>query len=123
MLKLIVALALVPSLLHAECLKPVTYLREGAQVPCTGYLFSPEKEFEVRTKVATYDDLTLTVEKQRQLLELHDSELQRQIQTNISLSSELKVREENNLYKTILFIGAGIVSGSLLTIGVIRATR
>lgn len=32
----------------ADCPKPVTSLEEGAKAPCTGYLFTPEKELEVR---------------------------------------------------------------------------
>ena len=35
----------------ADCIKPVTSLEQGAQAPCKGYLFTPEKELEVRLTV------------------------------------------------------------------------
>lgn len=33
---------------QAECNKPVTLLNEGTPAPCRGFLFTPEKESEVR---------------------------------------------------------------------------
>lgn len=33
---------------NAECNKPVTLLSEGTPAPCKGFLFTPEKESEVR---------------------------------------------------------------------------
>ena len=38
----------------AECLKSVTLLEQGAQAPCSGFLFSKEKEKEVRLMVEDY---------------------------------------------------------------------
>ena len=32
----------------ADCSKPVTYLPNGTPAPCDGYLFSPDKERELR---------------------------------------------------------------------------
>ena len=42
----------------ADC-KPVTYLEKNSSVPCDGYLFTPEKEKEVRSKVINYENLLL----------------------------------------------------------------
>ncbi len=39
---------LVPLQGYASCPNPVTSLEQGAQAPCRGFLFSPEKEKEVR---------------------------------------------------------------------------
>jgi hypothetical protein len=50
-MKRLIAIALTISLpisSFADCTKPVTSLEEGAKAPCTGYLFTPEKELEVR---------------------------------------------------------------------------
>jgi len=33
---------------NASCQQPVKYLEQGSQAPCSGYLFSPEKEAELR---------------------------------------------------------------------------
>lgn len=46
-------LALISSVLlsfnvNATCQQPVKYLEQGTQTPCSGYLFSPEKEAELR---------------------------------------------------------------------------
>ena len=55
MLRLVLVLALVLGSLnnysYAACAKPVQSLTEGQAAPCTGYLFSPEKELEVRIAV------------------------------------------------------------------------
>lgn len=39
---------MIPITSTAECTKPVTLLEQGAPTPCRGYLFTPEKELEVR---------------------------------------------------------------------------
>lgn len=48
----------------AVCDKPVAYLQKQEKAPCTGYLFSPEKEQELR----------LTNERQKLLLEIVDTQ-------------------------------------------------
>lgn len=39
---------MIPFQTFAECPKPVTLLEQGASAPCSGFLFSKEKEKEVR---------------------------------------------------------------------------
>ena len=55
MFRKIIASILCSLLIHAQvslgCDKPVTYVEEGKPAPCTGYIFSPEKEQEVRVMV------------------------------------------------------------------------
>jgi len=46
-LLLVVSLCL-PVQAMADCPKPVTLLDEGAPAPCRGFLFTPQKELEVR---------------------------------------------------------------------------
>lgn len=55
----------------AECTKPVTSLEEGSITPCKGFLFTPEKELEVRIMVKEYElleqetkTLNLIIDKQ-----------------------------------------------------------
>ena len=46
----------------ATCEKPVTLLNEGASAPCRGYLFTPEKELEVRIVNEDYKILQKEIE-------------------------------------------------------------
>ena len=50
---------------------PVLYIKEGTPAPCTGYLFSPEKELELRIFKSDYEFLQKELEIQRSLTELH----------------------------------------------------
>jgi len=58
MKKLLVLFLIVSQLGYGEgCQKSVSYLKTNDPSPCTGYLFSPEKELEVRIKIQDYDFL------------------------------------------------------------------
>ncbi len=46
--KIVLVFFLVPNLCFAECPKPVQFLKIEEKANCNGYLFSPEKELEVR---------------------------------------------------------------------------
>lgn len=49
----------------ANCQQPVKYLEQGTQAPCSGYLFSPEKEAELRL----IDQNAVLKDKKMKLLE------------------------------------------------------
>lgn len=90
---------------NAACNKPVTYLIETTPAPCTGYLFTPEKEQENRLKLEEsklYKELSeVTIEENgilNQRLELyqkHNKELQEQARKN---------EFANDLTKVLYFI-------------------
>lgn len=88
-MKKIVATLLIGSLtttqLKAECDKPVTPLKTGEQAPCLGYLFSPEKELEVRVKNEEFKLLMEQTKLYIQQTELYKSELK--------ISNEIADRE------------------------------
>ena len=48
LLKILLTLTLISSNVLADCEKPVITLTQGQQAPCKGFLFSPQKEQEVR---------------------------------------------------------------------------
>lgn len=48
LLSLLLSISLALPAHATECSKPVTLLNEGTPAPCKGFLFSPEKESEVR---------------------------------------------------------------------------
>lgn len=52
------------------CEKPVQALKEGQKSPCTGYLFSPEKEKEVRITVQETELKEAEIELQKQKIKL-----------------------------------------------------
>lgn len=75
---------------QASCPKPVTYLPEGTGAPCNGYLFTPEKELEVRTKVIQIDKLKELSEKQDELIDI----LNQRVDNNQQQISVLKYDAE-----------------------------
>lgn len=77
----------------AECLKPVTFLEQGATVPCSGFLFSKEKEKEVRLMSEDYKLLQEELEIKNKKLELTLKDLK--------LSDDIvaKEREKTELWR------------------------
>lgn len=51
LLSLLLSVSLALPAYATECSKPVTQLNEGTPAPCRGFLFSPDKESEVRLVV------------------------------------------------------------------------
>ena len=54
----------------AECTKPVTLLEQGAQAPCNGFLFTKEKEKEVRLMAEDYKLVLEELEYKNKKIEL-----------------------------------------------------
>lgn len=55
LLSLLLATCLALPAQATECSKPVTLLNEGTPAPCKGFLFSPEKESEIRLLNTDYN--------------------------------------------------------------------
>lgn len=111
----------------AGCLKPVTPINKGDKADCTGFLFSPEKELELRQLREEYKfilEQTSLYIKQKELYqkelketeeivskEREKAELWRKVAEDTTLKySKL---EENRGKRDWLFLAAGV----LLTIG------
>lgn len=60
----------------AQCPKPVIHLEKGEQAPCSGYLFSPQKELELRIKNEEYKVLLEQSKIYIQQTELYRKELE-----------------------------------------------
>lgn len=58
----LVSLSLAVNCLATECSVPVKLLEEGSPAPCKGFLFSPDKELEVRLMKKDYELVKLEVE-------------------------------------------------------------
>lgn len=107
----------------AGCDKPVTLLIQGQKAPCRGYLFSPNKELEVRTRFEHLKLLeeTIDIKERKVKLYLDQSMLFSEIAERERKKSELwRIRAEDSTEKLIasedgrgkrdfLFIGAGVI--------------
>lgn len=111
MIKLFISVLLISSLSWAECSKPVTYLKESQPAICSGYLFTEEKELEVRTKVLQYDTLDKLVKKQDELIDNLTQRVDLTSKQNIVLYNELQSRSDREWYINIAFF----LGGSLIT--------
>jgi len=79
----------------------VTYLEQGAKAPYSGYLFTPEKEKEVRVKIQLYDT-------QEDLLNILQKRLDNQLDQNVVLSDRLEKRETTEFYKNLIYFALGV---------------
>jgi hypothetical protein len=122
LMALILALSLPLNSFAAECSAPVKLLEEGSSAPCRGYLFSPEKELEVRIKYKEHslikdelDSLNKMVEK----LQKRDAESEKILQLEVEKTELWKTRaedvtlkyttvEENRGKRDLLFVLLGV---------------
>lgn len=111
MIKLFCTILLITPLSWAECSKPVTYLKETQPATCSGYLFTEEKELEVRTKVLQYDTLDKLVKKQDELIDNLTQRVDLTSKQNIVLYNEIQSRSDREWYINIAFF----LGGSLIT--------
>jgi hypothetical protein len=82
------------------CEQPVKYLTEGQTTPCSGYLFSEEKELEVRIAVEENKKLYMITETQDTLI----SNLEKQ-------NNLLETKERlNDIEKFAYFIGGALIT-------------
>lgn len=82
------------------CNKPVTYLTQDTPAPCTGYLFSVEKELEVR----------IAVEENKQLYKITDT--QKTLINNLEKQNSILETKDrlNDLEKFAYFIGGALIT-------------
>jgi len=124
-------IAIVLSILIATpiygCPNQVTLLEIGEKAPCKGYLFSPEKEKEVRYKLIDVDSLKTEIVIKDKMIRLYklDSENTEKIlskerdrvevwkDTSLKLGSQLTKQQEYRSIRDWMFF----VGGILTTIG------
>lgn len=118
----------------ANCDKPVTKLDKGQEAPCSGYIFSPDKELEVRTEVEENKLLKKEVElkdKKIERLEKLTFESDKIIELEQNKTELWKTKAEDttkklieannsNITKDVVLVltGIGITAGSVLLGGV-----
>ncbi|PCI45898.1 MAG: hypothetical protein COB41_00480 [Proteobacteria bacterium] len=97
-----------------KCDKPVSYLSKGSTVSCTGYLFSPEKELEVRLKVEKYNFLEEYSKTQQDINEILSKRLTDSQEYNQYLSKRLKEERGSKFWRTTLYFGLGVLVTGLI---------
>lgn len=95
----------------AVCSKPVTYLKEGQAASCTGYLFTEEKEKQVRESIMKLEKMEVLVESQRQFNVTLESALVNKAAQNENLQKQLDNAKNKSIYETILYFSLGLVIG------------
>ncbi len=111
---LIIATLLFSQISQAVCNQSVSYLKEGDFVPCNGYLFTPEKELDVRIKLVQLDKLQELSKKQDEMIGILSQRIDNQIQQNILIEKELNDRKQQDYWKYLLSFGLGaLLTGGL----------
>lgn len=110
-MKLFITLLLIFNISNATCNQSVTYLTEGSITKCTGYLFTEEKELEVRTKVDKVELLESLVKNQDQQIDILNQRVKLAQEQNLNLEKFLQNRIDTNLYVNIAFF----IGGALIT--------
>lgn len=107
-MKLLLSLLLASSLSFATvCPQPVKYLTEGSAAPCAGYLFSPEKEQEVRIKIDQFEPMEKLIKNQDELISVLNQRVQLAHAQNLELEGFLQKRSDFNVYMNVAFFLAG----------------
>jgi len=98
------------------CEKEVSYLVERQEAPCTGYLFSPEKEYQVRVQVQRSDTLKSLTERQGEVIDIMEKRLDNMQKYNQYLSDELTKKDKYSTLEKFLYFGIGVlVTGAIAT--------
>lgn len=109
---------------------PVKYVKKGEVAPCTGYLFTPDKELEVRKTIEELKTSRFIIENNAKLINLKDENLSLtntqlklwQDQSSM-LSKQLVDRENSSFWKSTFYfvLGAAVTTG--LAFAVNKATK
>ena|SRR6478736_1568781 len=95
----------------AACNKPVTYLTEGSTTQCNGYLFTPEKEKEVREVKSKYETLEALSAKQDEL----NKNLLQQVEVKTKqveyMNKYVDSVKSDDTFEQIIYFSLGIALG------------
>lgn len=113
-MRFILALLITFSSSAYSCEKDVTYLEKGTATPCEGYLFSPDKEKEVRYKVESYKYVNEFANKQGEIIVIMDQRLTNLQEHNKVLSEELNRKNKAKFWQSTFYFTLGVlVTGAI----------
>lgn len=120
----------ISALMATSAFGQVKYIEKGEQAPYSGFLFTPEKEAEVRQNTESLKYYKLVDESNKRLFELQAKELQyTQEQANLwrsqsgELSRQLEDQRNSSFWKQTLYFGLGALVTTALAFGVNQATK
>lgn len=87
---------------------------------CTGYLFTPEKEYEVRTESYQFSKLKELTATQDELITVLNQRLDNQLKYSTDLSNELQSRKDKEFWRNSLFFLLGAVVTGAVSVAVIN---
>lgn len=93
------------------CDKPVSYLLKGTTTRCDGYLFSPEKEKEVREYAIKFEDMKKLSIKQDGLVQTLTERVYNANVQNVNLRKILESEKSQNNLERIIYFTLGTVIG------------
>ncbi len=105
MIKFILSILLIANTSMAQ----VTYLKKDVPAPYTGYLFTEDKELQVRIKISQYDTLEQLTKKQDELIVILNDRVENQLKQNGLLMDELRDRKNVELWQSLGFFVLGAV--------------
>lgn len=113
-IKLLVLIIFLSNTCLAKCPKPVQYLQDLEMAPCAGFLFSPEKEMEVRIKLDNYSFLEDYSDTQEEVNEILTTRLQEAQKYNENLEKRLRQEKRNSDIYNFLYFGLGVIVTGLI---------
>lgn len=123
MFKYLLTFIFITNISYAGCNNPVTYLKENEPAKCDGYLFTPEKELDVRTKISNYERLETVIQKQDALIDILSKRIDIQVQQNINLSNELQRKETETYWQKAGFFLLGAILTGVIAYGTVQSLK
>jgi hypothetical protein len=111
---LILSVILYSQYSFAACDKPVTYLLENDKAPCNGYLFTPDKELDVRLKILERESLIKQLEINREINDIQKLRIEEYQKYSDALKMDLKSEQTKNEWTRYGWFGLGVLSSILI---------
>jgi predicted DNA-binding ArsR family transcriptional regulator len=99
---------LISNISYANCKNSVTFLEKGQEAPCDGFLFTPEKEKDVRYLDLSVNYYKTLTSKQNEVIEIMDKRITNLQEHNNLLSDELNKKEKAVFLQSTLYFVLGI---------------
>lgn len=96
---------------YGVCNDPVTYLNERDPAPCKGYLFTEEKEAEVREIVQKYPKVVELNNKYENLINKLNDQVDLNRQLNANLKEQMNNRNNQQILEKVVYFSLGLIIG------------
>lgn len=114
---------LIALLIPAVSFGQVKYIEKDTPAPYTGFLFTPEKEQQIRLTLIEHDFLKLELEVYKDTNKLLQERANLWQKQSTELANELVKKERLTFWQNTLYFGLGAILTGVLAVGVSRAVR